>query len=155
MAGGRSLRPRSRRGVFTYRGRPLDAATLTAMRQIRRRHPAATRQELARRVCTRLRWRRPGGALAIRAATELLRRLERAGAITLPPPRRAPGRRAAAPLSPAAADAADTFGPPLAGTAPLHVRLVRPTERAAWLAGVAATSKAATTRPIATMKTPR
>ena len=51
-----------------------------------------TRQDLAREVCRVFRWRRPNGTWAVRNARDLLVRLEEAGVVVLPAPRRAQGR---------------------------------------------------------------
>ena len=54
--------------------------------------PHRTRQEIARETCRLFKWRSANGVLAVRAARELLVRLERGGVVRLPAPRRRQGR---------------------------------------------------------------
>lgn len=69
----------------------------------------ATRQALARELCRAFRWRRPNGAWAVRSARDVLVRLEEAGLIRLPAPRRSQGR----PHSSQVEAAASALCPPL------------------------------------------
>lgn len=87
------------------------------------------------------RWRRPNGALAIRGARQLLIRLDKAGVIRLPAPRRAQGRprrevveRAAALLSPTGAPALAEPSAPRGSGSTLLVRPIRAGELLGWRA---------------------
>jgi len=75
-----------------FRGTVLDARQRARIQEVVERGQGQTRQELAREVCRLFGWRRPNGAWAVRSARQLLVRLEEAGAIHLPEPRRAQGR---------------------------------------------------------------
>jgi len=74
------------------RGKALDARQLRRIRELAELGEGRSRQDLARAICRALRWRRPNGAFAVRSARELLCRLEKAGMVRLPAPRRAQGR---------------------------------------------------------------
>lgn len=68
-------------------GRAFGAEQLAIIReQIRQARPG-NRAEVARRVCTALEWRSPGGGYAPMSARVALLRLHRLGLIALPPPR--------------------------------------------------------------------
>ena len=75
-----------------FRGTALDVRQVARIRGIVESGPDRTRQDLAREVCRAFRWRRPNGTWAIRSARDLLVRLEKAGVLRLPAPRRAQGR---------------------------------------------------------------
>lgn len=77
---------------MTFRGAALDRKQLWRIREIVESGQGRSRQELARAVCRTLRWRRPNGTLAVRSARDLLVRLEVAGFVCLPAPRRSQGR---------------------------------------------------------------
>jgi hypothetical protein len=79
-------------GQVSFRGSTLDARQLSRIRAIVESGLGRTRQDLAREVCRAFRWRRANGTWAVRSARELLVRLEEAGVICLPAPRRAQGR---------------------------------------------------------------
>jgi len=70
----------------------LGAKHLARIRALVADGPWLTRQELARQVCRMYGWRRPNGALAVRGARQLLIRLDEAGVVCLPAPRRVQGR---------------------------------------------------------------
>ncbi|MDQ1341872.1 MAG: hypothetical protein QG571_489 [Pseudomonadota bacterium] len=76
----------------TFRGTALDARQVARIRGVVESMPDRTRQELSREVCRAFRWRRPNGLLAVRSVRNLLVRLEKAGELELPAPRRAQGR---------------------------------------------------------------
>jgi hypothetical protein len=124
-----------------FRGTVLDARQLTRIQGIVDRGRGRTRQDLAREICRRFRWRRPNGAWAIRGARQLLIRLDRAGVIRLPAPRRAQGRprreaveRAAALLSPAGAPTGAAPSAPRGSGSTLLVRPIRAGELLGWRA---------------------
>jgi hypothetical protein len=75
-----------------FRGSSLDARQIARIRAIIENGRGRTRQDLAREVCRAFRWRRANGTWAIRNVRDLLIRLEEAGHVRLPPPRRAQGR---------------------------------------------------------------
>lgn len=77
---------------MTFRGAALDGKQLCRIREIVESRQGRSRQELAREVCRAFRWRRPNGTLAVRSARDLLVRLEVAGFVRLPAPRRSQGR---------------------------------------------------------------
>jgi len=76
----------------SFRGCALDRRQLTRIEEIVGSGLNRTRQDLARAVCRAFRWRRPNGTWAVRSARGLLVRLEEAGVVRLPAPRRAQGR---------------------------------------------------------------
>ncbi|MDI7268785.1 MAG: ISAs1 family transposase [Myxococcota bacterium] len=127
----------------SFRGAVLDDRQRARVREIvEGRQPGATRQDLAREVCRALHWRRANGTWAVRGARELLVRLEEAGLLRLPEPRRAQGRpdrravETAAALLPLAAVSATPDLPepaPRAGTG-LVVRPIRAGEMLPWRA---------------------
>jgi len=95
-----------------------------------------TREALARRVCRRLGWRQGNGAWAVSACRAALRRLERAGQLRLPAPRRVGNffarRRPVVPEPCAAPDA------PQGVAGPLEVRPVQTAaERQQWRSDLA------------------
>ncbi len=68
-------------------GRRFGADQLDVIREQVRQAQPANRAEVARRVCTALDWRSPGGADALMSAKVALLRLHRVGLIALPLPR--------------------------------------------------------------------
>lgn len=117
---------------IVFRGRELPAEDIERIQGFVGRHPEETRQDIAQRVSRSFGWRDASGKWAVSACRLLLIRLERRGAIKLPPPRRRGNffeRRRAAPLT--AGDAAAVTGVWEMG-APLEVRPIRPGERSAW-----------------------
>lgn len=68
-------------------GRPFGEGGLQLVREELAACPGASRAELARRVCRRLGWRRPGGEFSLMSARVALLRLHRRGLLPLPPPR--------------------------------------------------------------------
>ena len=97
-----------------FRGTLLDGRQLTRIRVMVESGLGRTRQELAREVCRVFRWRRPNGTWAVRSARDLLIRLEQAGVVRLPAPRRPQGRPRRGPVETAAAALCPT-GVPSAG----------------------------------------
>ena len=90
-----------------FRGTALEASQIARIRGVIDERGNRSRVELARQVCREFGWQRPSGAWAVQATYQLLIRLERAGRIRLPKPRRTrplPSRseleKAAALLSP-------------------------------------------------------
>ena len=68
----------------------LGAPELARIRRlVENRGSRQTRQDLARACCEMFDWRRANGALAVRSGAQLLVRLEAAGVLELPAPRRA------------------------------------------------------------------
>lgn len=130
----------------SFRGRALEERQVARIRLIVESGPGWTRQALAREVCRAFRWRRPNGTWAVRNARDLLIRLDQAGIIDLPAPRRAQGRprhevvqTAAAALCPSAggSNAASTSPSPLArpgSGSTLCVRPIRDHEVLGWRA---------------------
>lgn len=124
----------------TFRGTVLDARQLTRIQGLVESGLYRTRQDLAREVCRVFRWRRPNGMWPIRGARQLLVRLERAGVIRLPAPRRAQGRpsrdsieTAAACLS-LASDPAEASSDRRGSDSRLVVRPIRAEELVGWRA---------------------
>jgi len=76
----------------TFRGTVLDAAHFARIQGFIDDKQTHTRQDVAREVCRMFHWRRPNGTWAIRGARQLLVRLDKAGVIRLPAPRRKQGR---------------------------------------------------------------
>lgn len=71
------------------RGGVLSGRDVVWVRRLIEAEPWVTRAAIARRVCRRLAWRQGNGGWAVSACGGELRRLERAGQIQLPAPRRA------------------------------------------------------------------
>jgi hypothetical protein len=124
---------------IVFRGTVLDARQLAKIKRLVEVGRGRTRQELAREVCRAFGWRRPNGAWAIRGARQLLVRLEKAGVIHLPAPRRAQGRprrevveEAVALLRPTGALASAESSARRGLT--LHVRPIRVEELLGWRA---------------------
>ena len=122
-----------------FRGRALDGRQLSRIQGLIASGRGRTRQALAREICRLFGWRRPNGAWAIRAARQLLIRLDTGGVIRLPAPRRAQGRprrevvEPAVLLSPAGAPGTALSAPRGAGS-PLLVRPISPAELPGWRA---------------------
>jgi predicted transposase YbfD/YdcC len=126
-----------------WRGAVLDGRQLTRIREIVESGPGRTRQDLSREVCRAFRWRRPNGMLAVRSARDLLVRLEQAGVVRLPAPRRAQGRArretvetAAAVLRPASVPTTEQPSAQQGTGSTLVVRPIRADELLSWRAHV-------------------
>jgi hypothetical protein len=74
--------------VFKYRGRTLSAQDITFIRDLITRHPSVSRYRLSVLLCEAWNWRQPIGIPSGMLARGFMLALERAGHITLPPPRR-------------------------------------------------------------------
>jgi hypothetical protein len=72
-----------------YCGRQFTDAEMELIRQLLVERPQLTRAELSRVVCEQLCWRRPDGRLKEMSCRVAMLRMERDGAIRLPPARRA------------------------------------------------------------------
>jgi hypothetical protein len=94
-------------------GRGFTTQDLQQVRQVVTEGVGLSRAALQARVCQRLQWCRPTGALKVRECRDLLERLERDGWLTLPPKRsgRPPGSRTRVPYT-----AAGEPGPALVGS---------------------------------------
>lgn len=73
--------------VLKYRGRTLYAADIVANRDVVQTHPGASRRELSRQLCQRWNWIQANGRPCDLVCRSLLLALDRAGHITLPPPK--------------------------------------------------------------------
>lgn len=127
--------------AVSFRGTVLQARHLARIREIIDCRIGRTRQDLAQEVCRAFGWRRPNGAWAIRGARHLLVRLESAGLIRLPLPRRAQGRPSHQAIREAAAGLRCAEGPVMlraeagSGSA-LLVRPIRAEESLLWRAHI-------------------
>jgi hypothetical protein len=74
--------------IFSYRHRHLTEVDIAFIRELIARHPEASRRELSRKLCQAWNWVQTNGALRDMVCRGLLLKLERAGFIELPPPRR-------------------------------------------------------------------
>jgi Druantia protein DruA len=81
------MTPNAEEGL-TIRGRTFSRDDITTIRDILAQHPLDHRQALSKRVCEALDWYQENGRLKDRSCRDVLLRLERAGLIQLPPPRR-------------------------------------------------------------------
>lgn len=113
--------------VLKYRGREVDVADVAFIREWIATHPEAGRCALSRQLCEAWNWKQPNGALCDQTCRGLLLKLERAGAIELPPVKFRPARnplaeRRAPELI--VADERAVWGP-LKGLVPLDIQLVR------------------------------
>ena len=68
-------------------GRTFNASELQVVAEVVGGGSSLSRTQLMVRVCQRLRWRRPSGALKVRECRDLLLSMERAGWVSLPPKR--------------------------------------------------------------------
>jgi len=91
---------------IVFRGTSLGDAQFSKVQRLVDSQLGITRQEIVRQTCRAFGWRRDNGAWALRSARQLLVRLDRAGVIRLPAPRRAQGR----PQPEAVASAARVLG---------------------------------------------
>ena len=73
-------------------GRPFDSNALEAIREEITAATPSIREEIARCVCKRLKWKSPGGQYQVMSAKVALLRLHRAGLIELPAPTRRNGQ---------------------------------------------------------------
>ncbi len=85
-------RPRVRTLQVAFRGTALADTQFSKIQRFIDTQIGITRQEIARQACRLFGWRRDNGEWAVRAVRQLLVRLDRAGVIALPAPRRTQGR---------------------------------------------------------------
>ena len=101
-------------GCLRCAGRTFSEAELQIVAEVVANGGSLSRAQLMGRVCQRLRWRRPSGALKVRECRDLLEAMEHDGRLRLPPKRkggRPPGSRTRVPRTPAGEP-----GQPLLGT---------------------------------------
>ena len=82
----------------TFFGRRFTRRQIADIQQTVATFPALSRKELAQTICEHLHWRTPTGGNRVAAALGLLKRLERAGILTLPA-KRARNRRPRKPVA--------------------------------------------------------
>lgn len=73
--------------VLRYRGRPITETEVDFIRNLLAQRPGASRRALSLEVCAAWGWMQPNGYPRDGVCRGLLLALDRAGAITLPPPR--------------------------------------------------------------------
>jgi hypothetical protein len=83
--------PSPQAGHARFCGRSFSAVELESIRELIASDQRRTRAELSRLVCEQLDWRRPDGRLKDMSCRVAMLRMERAGLIALPPPRRTNG----------------------------------------------------------------
>jgi hypothetical protein len=71
-----------------YCGREFSEAELSWLRDLMRRHPEMSRQELSRRLCEQIGWRKPDGQYKEMSCRVALLRMARDGRLRLPAPRK-------------------------------------------------------------------
>ena len=76
--------------VLRYRGRIVAQPDLVLIRSLIEEHPAASRRELSRKLCRAWNWVQANGAACDMVCRGLMLALDRAGHITLPPPKGRP-----------------------------------------------------------------
>lgn len=74
--------------VRIVQGRHLSEEDLAVIGRLIQEHPQAHRRRLSQLLCERWEWKNPRGHYKDMAARTLMRKLDAAGLITLPPPRR-------------------------------------------------------------------
>ena len=118
--------------LFKYRGRTLSAQDISFIRDLIARHPGASRYRLSVLLCEAWNWRQANGIPSGMLARGFLLALERAGHITLPPPRRVMPNNALRrrPPQPWLLDTSPLEGK-LSELQPLEFRLVRRTPQEA------------------------
>ena len=73
-----------------YRGRTIGEPDLGLIRNLIEEHPSAPRRELSRKLCQAWKWVQANGATCDMVCRGLMLALDRAGHITLPPPKGRP-----------------------------------------------------------------
>jgi hypothetical protein len=118
--------------VFKYRGRTLSTQDISFIRDLIARHPGASRYRLSVLLCEAWNWRQANGIPSAMLARGFMLALERAGHITLPPPRRVMPNNALRrrPPQPWLLDTSAIEGK-LSELQPLEFRLVRRTPQEA------------------------
>lgn len=98
---------------YRMAGRSFDESDVIAVATVVATGLGLSRHQLAVRVCERLEWRRPTGALKWRECRDLLELLERDGRLTLPAKRggRTPGARTRTPMTNAGEPGEALVGP--------------------------------------------
>jgi hypothetical protein len=71
-----------------YCGREFSEAELCWLRELMLQHPQMSRQELSRRLCERIGWRKPDGQYKEMSCRVALLRMDRDGRLRLPAPRK-------------------------------------------------------------------
>jgi hypothetical protein len=111
-----------------FRGRQLSESDLTSIREVVQAHPRASRREISRQVCQRWHWVQPNGRPCDFVCRSMLLALDRAGHITLPPPKgRHPNPLATRRRPPLPVIDTTPIAGPLQELGPLEFRLVRRT----------------------------
>jgi hypothetical protein len=114
--------------VLKYRGRQLSEADLGLIREVVQRHPGASRRELSRQLCQRWNWVQANGRPCDLVCRSMMLALDRAGHITLPPPKgHHPNPLATRRRPPPPAIDTTPIAGPLKELGPLEFRLVRRT----------------------------
>lgn len=124
----------ARSASLTFKDRSFTASDLTLIQDIADSCSGLSHQELANTVCELLDWHRPNGGLKTWEARDLLRTLEKAGQIRLPPPRprRPHGSKTSIPTTGRAEPQPRILGT-MRDVAPVSLRLVEaPTDRQLW-----------------------
>jgi hypothetical protein len=118
--------------IFKYRGRTLNTQDVSFIRDLIMRYPAASRYRLSVLLCEAWNWRQANGIASAMLARGFMLALERAGHITLPPPRRVMPNNALRrrPPQPCLLDTSAIEGK-LSELQPLEFRLVRRTPQEA------------------------
>jgi len=109
----------------------VGSREIAAMREIIRRHPESSRGELARRVCVRFGWRRPGGEYSVESCCDLLGRLAARGLLVLPASRCVAPRKPRDPVMLAESEL-QAVGEEIDWRAQLVVRPIVESERQRW-----------------------
>ena len=76
--------------VMKYRGRTIGEPDLVLIRNLIEEHPTASRRELSRKLCQVWNWVQANGATCDMVCRGLMLALDRAGHISLPPPKGSP-----------------------------------------------------------------
>jgi hypothetical protein len=84
---------------ITVRGRTFSATELVVVREIVAKSPLDSRYQISKNVCAGLGWQQANGRPKDRSCRALLQKLERAGFLQLPAPRRAQPPRRPIPLT--------------------------------------------------------
>ena len=79
--------PAAEAATLRYRGRELTSSDIEFIRQLIAAHPDESRSRLSVRLCEAWQFQQPNGVPRDMVCRSMLLRLERAGAIELPPPR--------------------------------------------------------------------
>lgn len=112
-------------GVLEYHGREVNEADVEFIRKLIAEQPGASRRDLSFKICAAWEWAQENGTLRDAVCRGLMLKLNRAGRITLPPPRWTAKRPAARRAPPRIEVPRIPLVAPLKEVGPVEIRQVR------------------------------